>query len=210
MLKLENYGLKIKDKVLFQNVNVLFSEHTISHILGNNGCGKSSFGKSCVGMLSYTGSIVGNEKIILIGSGSNIPSEFSIGDISDLLKKRFDNGRVDTLYNLLKLDTLSQNLPIRKMSDGQKQKVKLYAFLSSDIEVVILDEFTNALDKNSSLDLYHFMNEYSKKFNGTIINITHNLSDLEYMPGDYYYISQQDMIKISSKQEAIDRYVKGE
>lgn len=24
MLKLENYGLKIKDKVLFQNVNVLF------------------------------------------------------------------------------------------------------------------------------------------------------------------------------------------
>lgn len=66
MLKLENYGLKIKDKVLFQNVNVLFSEHTISHILGNNGCGKSSFGKSCVGMLSYTGSIVGNEKIILI------------------------------------------------------------------------------------------------------------------------------------------------
>jgi len=55
MLKLENYGLKIKDKVLFQNVNVLFSEHTISHILGNNGCGKSSFGRSCVGMVRLLG-----------------------------------------------------------------------------------------------------------------------------------------------------------
>lgn len=210
MLKLENYGLKIKDKILFQNVNVLFSEHTISHILGNNGCGKSSFGKSCVGMLSYIGSIIGNENIILIGSGSNIPSEFSIGDISDLLKKRFDNSRVNTLYNLLKLDSLSPDMPIRKMSDGQKQKVKLYAFLSSNVEVVILDEFTNALDKNSSLDLYHFINAYSQQFNSTIINITHNLSDLEYMPGDYYYVSQQNMIKISSKQEAIDRYVRGE
>ncbi len=82
-------------------------------------------------------------------------------------------------------------------------------FLSAEVDVIILDEFTTALDKNSTLDLYNFINEYLKIFDGVIINITHNLSDLEYMPGEYYYVSERNMLKISSKQEVIDRYIKG-
>lgn len=209
-MKLENYGLKIKNNILFENVNVLFENGAVSHILGNNGSGKSSFGKSCVGMLRHEGIITGNNSATLIGSSSNIPGEFSIRDITELLKKRFDNARIEKLYLLLRLDTISDKILIKKMSDGQKQKIKLYVFLSAEIDVIILDEFTNALDKNSTLDLYNFINEYSENFDGVIINITHNLSDLEYMPGNYYYVSKRNMIQIPSKQEAIDRYIKGE
>lgn len=50
--------------------------------------------------------------------------------------------------------------------------------------MIILDEFTNALDKNSSIDLYEFLMEYKKTHEAVIINITHNLSDLEYMEGN--------------------------
>lgn len=209
-MKLENYGLKIKNNILFENVNVLFENGTVSHILGNNGSGKSSFGKSCVGMLRHEGIITGNDNATLIGSSSNIPGEFSIRDITELLKKRFDNVRIEKLYRLLRLNTISDKILIKKMSDGQKQKIKLYVFLSAEIDVIILDEFTNALDKNSTLDLYNFINEYSENFDGVIINITHNLSDLEYMPGNYYYVSKRNMIQIPSKQEVIDRYIKGE
>ena len=159
-MKLENYGLKIKNNILFENVNVLFENGTVSHILGNNGSGKSSFGKSCVGMLRHEGIITGNDNATLIGSSSNIPGEFSIRDITELLKKRFDNVRIEKLYRLLRLNTISDKILIKKMSDGQKQKIKLYVFLSAEIDVIILDEFTNALDKNSTLDLYNFINEY--------------------------------------------------
>lgn len=210
VLELCNYSLSVKNKKLFQNVNIIFEDNTINHILGNNGCGKSSFGKSCVGMLKYDGTIRGNEETILISSSSNIPGEFRKKDITEILKKRYNSNKIDTLYKLLKLDTISDKLPIEKMSDGQKQKIKLYAFLSAENKVIILDEFTNALDKNSVLDLYEFINQYSKNFNGTIINITHNLSDLEYMLGNYYYISKENIVRIDSKQEVIDRYIKGE
>lgn len=209
-MELRNYGLSIKDKKLFQYVNLEFKNNTISHILGNNGCGKSSFGKSCVDMLKHEGTIVGNEKTILIGSSSNVPGEFCIKDITEILKKRYDNSKLDKLYELLKLDKISDKLAIEKLSDGQKQKIKLYAFLSAENKVIILDEFTNALDKNSALDLYEFINEYNKSFNSLVINITHNLSDLEYMAGDYYYVTQKNIVEIASKQEVIDRYIKGE
>ena len=57
-MKLENYGLKIKNNILFENVNVLFANRMISNILGNNGCRKSSFGKSCVDMLKHEVTII--------------------------------------------------------------------------------------------------------------------------------------------------------
>jgi len=209
-LKLQDYGLKFKDKDLFENVNIEFHNNTISHLLGNNGCGKSSFAKSCVGMLDYKGTISGNDKVTLISSSSNVPNEFCIKDITEILKSRFNANKVEKLYELLKLGKITPTLPISKMSDGQKQKVKLYVFLSADNEIIILDEFTNALDKASSLELYSFINEYIKEYEVSIINITHNLTDLEYIPGEYFYIAQKNIVNIETKQEIIDKYIKGE
>lgn len=209
-MKLIEYGLKVGNKKLFKNVNISFEKNVISHILGSNGAGKSSFAKTCVGMLGFKGQIVGNKGAILIGSGSNIPSEFTIEDILKLLQKKFDSQKIEGLYNLLKLNKVSGKLQIRKMSDGQKQKVKLLVFLSADPKVIILDEFTNALDKNSALDLYHFFMEYNKMNDVVIINITHNLSDLEYMDGKYYYIRNLGITEIDSKGKVVDMYVRGE
>lgn len=131
-------------------------------------------------------------------------------DITRILKKIYDEEKVVELYKLLKLYEIADNLSIDKMSDGQKQKIKLYTFLSADKKLIILDEFTNALDKQSVLDIYEFINQYIKKFDCSIINITHNLSDLEYIQGDYYYFFEKKIVKISSKKEAIESYIKGE
>lgn len=208
-MKLVNYNLKVGNKTLLENINLSFKSNVINHILGSNGAGKSSFAKSCVGMLKYEGKISGNSGAILIGSGSNVPSEFTIDDLLELLKKRFEPQKVKGLYDLLKLNTVSGKLQIKKMSDGQKQKIKLLAFLSEDPKVIILDEFTNALDKNSALDLYHFFNEYNKMHDVVIINITHNLSDLEYMEGKYYYICNRSITEVETKEEIINLYVRG-
>lgn len=209
-MELIDYGLIVGNRRLFENVNIMFEKKVVSHILGSNGTGKSSFAKSCVGMLTHEGRIEGEKGTILIGSSSNIPSEFSIEDILKLLEKKFESRKIKGLYDLLKLNKVSSKLPIRKMSDGQKQKVKLLVFLSADPEVIILDEFTNALDKNSALDLYDFFKEYNKLHEAVIINITHNLSDLEYMEGKYYYICNCKIDQIASKSEVVDMYMRGE
>lgn len=209
-MELLNYSLKVGNKKLFDNVNLLFSSNKINHILGSNGAGKSSFAKSCVGMLKYEGKIVHNGDIILIGSGSNVPQEFTISDVTDLLKKRFDGERVNELYTLLKMNNISDKLKIRKMSDGQKQKIKLLCFLSAKPQIVILDEFTNALDRMSAIDLYSFFNEYIKIEDLVVLNITHNLSDLEYMQGNYYYIKDRDIVMVDSKKQVIESYMRGE
>ena len=42
--------------------------------------------------------------------------------------------------------------------------------------------------------------EYKKTHEAVIINITHNLSDLEYMEGKYYYINNLEITEIASKE----------
>lgn len=209
-MELQNYSLKVGNRQLLCNVNIQFQKQCIHHVLGSNGVGKSCFAKSCVGILPYEGLIQQNERAVLIGSSSNVPSEFSLRDILKELHKKFEQSEVEMLYDLLNLDNVSDKLPLAKMSDGQKQKIKLLCFLASKPSIIILDEFTTALDKSSSLDLYAFLNDYVKKNEVTILNITHNLSDLEYMPGKYYYISDCEMEEVDSKENVIEKYIRGE
>ncbi|MFP3153443.1 ATP-binding cassette domain-containing protein [Lachnospiraceae bacterium ZAX-1] len=209
-MELVDYSLKVGGKLLLKDVNAVFEKNSINHILGTNGVGKSSFAKSCVGMVKSFGEIIDNEEIILIGSSSNVPNEFSLNELSKLLYNKFDEKKVKKIYELLKLNMISDDLKIKNMSDGQKQKMKLLSFLAVSPKAIILDEFTNALDKISSLDLYEFFNEYVKKNDTTIINITHNLSDLEYMKGHYYYFSKLNILKVESKDEIIEKYVRGD
>lgn len=73
-------------------------------------------------MLEFEGKIEENQEAILIGSSSNIPAEFTLDDVIKLLKKKFEAQKIMGLYDLLKLNKVSKNLQIKKMSDGQKQK----------------------------------------------------------------------------------------
>lgn len=73
----------------------------------------------------------------------------------------------------------------------------------------MLDEFTNALDKKSCLDIYSFLNSYIGINQITIINITHNLTDIEYLKGNYYLIEDRAIISDLTKEEVVNAYIKG-
>jgi ABC-type multidrug transport system ATPase subunit len=179
-------------------------------LLGSNGSGKSSFAKSCIGALSYSGTITEANNIVVIGSYSGIPVELMLKDIVAFLKKRFSHNRVDELLMLLQFEKALFNRSLSKMSDGQKQKIKLLSFLSADPDVIILDEFTTSLDKNTTMVVYSFLNQYIEQHGITCINITHNLSDLEYLSGEYFFLENCSIRKIDSKEEATKAYLKRE
>lgn len=209
MLNFKQYSLDINGRNLISKLDIDFQEGVISHLFGNNGVGKSCFAKSCLGIIHYSGSIKTTSTPVVLGSYTNIPTDFRLIDIVKFMKKKYEKQHVEKLYDLLDLDAISSSVKIKNMSDGQKQKIKLFSFLSKRPGVIILDEFTNALDKKSTLDIYEFLLQYVEQENGTCINITHNLADIEYMPGNYYLLANQTITKVSEKQRIIDMYVKG-
>lgn len=180
----------------------------IHHVLGDNGVGKSCLAKSCVEMLPYSGHIEYSEEPVLIGNYTNIPADLRLKDIFILLTRRHDQQRIQYFSELLGLKTISENILMRRLSDGQRQRIKLLWFLIGFPKTIILDEFTTALDKSSALDTYQFLNTYVKENGVTCLNITHNLSDIEYMMGRYYYFDNQTITPVATKEVLFNLYVK--
>lgn len=209
-MKFINYSLKVGNKLLIENLNIEFVSGSVNHLLGNNGTGKSCFAKSCIDILPYKGKIDADSKPVVIGSYSGIPLDLTFGDIQNILQKRYAQDNVDNLINLLNFDNISPKIKIKKLSDGQKQKIKLLCFLLTNPKILIFDEFTSALDKNSTFELYKFINKYISDNDITCINISHNLSDIEYMPGNYYLLSNKKIKQYYSKDELINNYIRGE
>ena len=63
--------------------------------------------------------------------------------------------------------------------------------------------------KKVALIYISFLNEYIKTSNTTIINITHNLTDIEYLEGAYYLIENKNILSNMTKEKVVNAYIKG-
>ncbi len=190
-MKLNNYSLKVKNKQLVDNCDLNFYLGQINHIVGKNGVGKSLLAKDF--LLNNSGNIPKSisQNVTLISSSSNIPNDITKDFLLSLLKSKFENNRqtFDKIYNILNIEAIPSNVLLKNLSDGQKQKLKLLSFLLEDHDLIILDEVTNALDKKTVNEIYEFLNDFIQSHQTkTIINITHNLSDLSALPGKYFIL----------------------
>ena len=182
-LKIGYEGHIVLDKV---NFNIEDGEFVV--IVGSNGAGKTTLIKALLGLVKpVSGSINFNGlKQEFIGYmpqetkvDSNFPaSVFEIVLSGTLNKTLFYTKREKKLaLDSLKLLGISnlKDKSFQELSGGQRQKVLLARSLCSTEKLLILDEPSNNLDRESKKDLYEIIQELNKKHNITIIMITHDL-----------------------------------
>lgn len=207
-MQLVNYSLKIKNRYLIKKSDVNFKKSEINHILGKNGVGKSQFGIDL--FLGENKALPKEMKnnVTLISSNTNVPKDITTLFLFEILYKRFSKSKVEELSKMINISNINRSLLIKKLSDGQKQKLKIITFLCEDKDFIILDEITNSLDKKSVQEIQSFLNQYINKHpKKTIINITHNLSDLKAISGTYKLLDNQTIIDYNNHKKIINDYI---
>jgi D-methionine transport system ATP-binding protein len=63
-----------------------------------------------------------------------------------------------------------------QLSGGQRQRVAIARALVADVNLLLCDEFTSALDPETSLDILSLLRQINKQLGVTIILITHDMS----------------------------------
>ncbi|HEO2269070.1 TPA: ATP-binding cassette domain-containing protein [Streptococcus agalactiae] len=201
---INNYTLKIGNRILLENTNLDFEEGEINPLLGRNGSGKSQLAKD---FIINRGNYFSNdiyEDTLIISSYSNLPSDVTINDLERTIPWKLSK----EIYQLLNINQISKTVKLKQLSDGQKQKVKLLVLLSLDKHIIILDEITNALDKKSVDEINVFLQNYIQYYpEKIIINISHDINNIRSLKGNYFLIDNQKIRKVDTLDDAISWYL---
>ncbi|MDU2375584.1 metal ABC transporter ATP-binding protein [Anaerococcus vaginalis] len=182
------------------NLNVDVGEFTV--ILGGNGSGKSTLIKLMLGELKTNS---GEIKIL----GKNIEDYVSFKDIGYVPQINIVNKIAFPItclelvslnlyeeFGLIKIpkknhyqkakDILKKmgmenyiNTPVNELSGGLAQRAMISKAMINDPKILILDEPTAGVDKYSKDHFFETIDFLSKKFNVTIIMVTHELKEME-------------------------------
>jgi putative ABC transport system ATP-binding protein len=87
--------------------------------------------------------------------------------------KKVDKEFVQTVIDTLGLSDKVDRIP-SKLSGGQQQRVAIARALASKPAIILADEPTGNLDSKTSQDVLGLLKTTGKKFNQTIVMITHN------------------------------------
>lgn len=86
---------------------------------------------------------------------------------------KIDENYVDSIIETLGLNEKIYNLP-NALSGGQQQRVAIARALATKPSIILADEPTGNLDSKTEQEVLGLLKVTSKKFNQTIVMITHN------------------------------------
>lgn len=180
------------DKMILKSITGSFPKGKITTLVGPSGAGKTTLLKLCNGLLSpIDGQILIDNQDISTYEPTALRRYVSMalqsapmieGTVFDNLalprtlqgEKLTEQEAIQYLQDI-GLDQSFLQRPTNKLSGGQRQKVSIARTLINQSSILLLDEITSALDRQSVQEIETLIATINKKFNVTIIWITHNL-----------------------------------
>jgi len=211
-IKIENASKKIKDTVIYENIDMVCESGSIVGLIGKNGAGKTMLLKSICGLTDYTGgeiSVFGKK----IGKDVEIPDSIGViievpGFLPNLsgyknlkyladIKGKIGKDRIFEVIRQVGLDPESKK-HVGKYSLGMRQRLGIAQALMEDPEILLLDEPMNGLDNKGVADVKEILKDLRKK-NKTIILASHHMEDIDELC---------DKVVVMDSGKIIDRYDK--
>lgn len=186
------------NKPIFNNVNLSFKNRGFYFVKGYIGCGKTTLLKLLSGTIApQKGTITYNNNSLdeLFSSEAYItqmPILFEdLSALDNLLMFSNDRQKIENILKKLNLTSL-KNVKVRKISNGEKQRLTIARALIMNKTILLCDEITSMLDKENRDIVLQILKELSQDI--LIIAVSHQ---------EKYYSSLADVV-IEIKDESVN------
>lgn len=199
ILKLENVGYRYKDaakdEYVFKNINYEFEQGKIYAIKGKSGSGKTTLlslltglEKCSDGKIIYDGKELNKMNLnsyrntdigIVFQSYNLLPHLTAVQNIilsMDVSKAKVKNKKEKAieLMESVGLKKEYANRKILKLSGGEQQRIAIARSLSYNPKIIIADEPTGNLDKDTENEILKIFKRLAEEENKCIIIVTHS------------------------------------
>lgn len=209
LLKVESIFLTYGNRLILNDVNIKVKQGTIHGFLGPNGAGKSSTMKIICGItkpdsgeIYFEGRRVKPTEIGFMIEDPILYEELTVKEflifIANLRNVSKPKYTVDKILEKLHLQKVSSRL-ILNLSTGYRQRVALAQAIIHDPKILILDEPTNGLDPQATIELREVIKELKK--NHTILISSHLLHEMSLLCDELTLISGGKIVGSGTQEE---------
>lgn len=177
-IELKHVSKKYGNQVLVEDFNYILLKNQKLGIIGPNGCGKSTLMKLMAGLVEPDSGTVEMGETIKIGYFAQEEQEMDerqrvidyVKDIAEYINTK--DGKISASQMLERFLFIPdmQYAPIGKLSGGEKRRLYLLGVLSSEINVLLLDEPGNNLD----IPTLTILEDYLNSFTGIVVTVSHD------------------------------------
>lgn len=206
LFKIENLSFAYNSEFILDDISFDVNQGDFIGIIGKNGSGKTTLLKLLLGQLKPTKGKVERKKNLRLGyveqitmsSDNTFPANVLEILLLGLINKLPRFGFAKTKHKKAALLALKQvglegfeKKQLSTLSGGQQQKVLIAKTLLENPEILILDEPTTGIDKESQHEFFQLLKHLNEKHNKTIIIVTHDIEKV---------IATNRILKIEDKQ----------
>ena len=212
------------------NVNMAIPKGTTMGIVGESGCGKSTFGRTVIHLHSKTGG-----QIIFDGRDISNPTkaevkrlraemqiifqdpyssldprmtiEQSILEPIQLHRKMSKAAMLEECERLMDLVGIDRRFRLsypHELDGGRRQRVGIARALSLNPKFIVCDEPVSALDVSIQAQILNLLMDLQEKLNLTYIFITHNLAVVRHISDNISVMYLGELVETSETDELFD------
>lgn len=179
------------NKKILENINIFLQAGEFLSIIGPSGCGKttllnmiSSLDKDFIGDVKIDSSNIG-----FMFQDSRLIPWLNIKENLLLVSKNKNLDEIKELLTLVGLENILEEFP-KNLSGGMARRVSLARAFVNHPKVLFLDEPFISLDYPTANSLKQDFLTLCKKFNSTVILVTHDLSEAIYLSNRILFFSK--------------------
>jgi ABC-type Fe3+/spermidine/putrescine transport system ATPase subunit len=190
-IRLENIVKRIDGKEILNGVNLKIKNGEIFGIFGPSGCGKTTLLRIISGLeTADDGSIHLRGKEVLSKNRFIQPEYRNISfifqdlglwphmNVKEHLKFVMDDGSaIKNIVDSCGLSGYEKSKP-EELSGGEKQRLALARSIAQKSDIILLDEPFSSLDFTTKDEMKILLKELHKKYNLTIVYVTHDIFEI--------------------------------
>ena len=193
-IEIKNLSFSYDGVDVLENINFEYNKKDFLSIIGPNGGGKSTLLKMMIGLLEPkmgTVSLFGQKpqevsrRISYVPQDTLVNKDFPIKVMDVVLMGRLSKSKAFSNYSkedrVIALEMLEkvgmkgfENHKINALSGGQRQRVFIARALSSEAEILFLDEPTASIDTAGQIDVFKLLKDLNKTVG--IVIISHDIN----------------------------------